>query len=213
MKNLYKKLAALLMIFGVAAMMSAQNMLMTLTDTTADPQKDYTIEMVKTGEKDGKPLYEFNGQVDDYTFMFMQMGWDGQENAWAFGGIAVPPSGSFNVIAFVSTENTPYPPTDGAMWQTAAGGFVVKKGVNLGVSKASEVRAEIYPNPVKDVLFVHTAEKAAEVQLFTMDGKAVKSQKTSDGKAQLNVSGLSKGVYLLKVKTASGVSTKKIVKQ
>lgn len=54
----------------------------------------------------------------------------------------------------------------------------------------------IYPNPVKDELFVSGLKKEADYEIFTADGRLVKKGK-SDKKIQ--VSFLQKGVYFIKI--------------
>ncbi|SIO30117.1 Por secretion system C-terminal sorting domain-containing protein [Chryseobacterium scophthalmum] len=54
----------------------------------------------------------------------------------------------------------------------------------------------IYPNPVKDELFVSGLKKEADYEIFTADGRLVKKGK-SDKKIQVSL--LQKGVYFIKI--------------
>ncbi len=70
----------------------------------------------------------------------------------------------------------------------------------------------VYPNPVRNVLTVKGGVDVDTMpyQLFAIDGKKVLEGISTDG-APINVSGLTKGVYMLKL--GKSVAVKKIVKQ
>lgn len=54
----------------------------------------------------------------------------------------------------------------------------------------------IYPNPVKDELFVSGLKKEADYQIFTADGRLIKKGKTDK---KIEVSILQKGIYFIKI--------------
>jgi hypothetical protein len=54
----------------------------------------------------------------------------------------------------------------------------------------------IYPNPVKDELFVLGLKKETNYDIFTADGRLVKKGKTDK---KIGVSLLQKGVYFIKI--------------
>ena len=66
----------------------------------------------------------------------------------------------------------------------------------------------MFPNPVKDVLNITTQENLEKVEVFNLLGKKVLSANTKN----VDVSSLSKSVYLVKLTSDKGVSTKKLVK-
>ncbi|MCX7696277.1 MAG: T9SS type A sorting domain-containing protein [Bacteroidales bacterium] len=72
-------------------------------------------------------------------------------------------------------------------------------------------RVQVYPNPVKDKLFV-IAEQS-EVELQSIDGKLI-YRSFSEDKVELSLAGLSKGVYVLKIKKlpTSAIEVFKIIK-
>ena len=80
---------------------------------------------------------------------------------------------------------------------------------NLGVQNNSTSKMKVYPNPVKDILNIQSDEKIERTEIYSLDGKLIKSVSKS---AQIDFSHLSKGVYLLKIHTKSGVRTEKIIK-
>jgi len=80
---------------------------------------------------------------------------------------------------------------------------------NLGVKQNAVSQFVVYPNPFNDMLNIKGIENA-DYKVFTIDGKLVKSGKTS---AQLNLSDLSKGLYLLQLSANGSTETKKIIKK
>ena len=66
--------------------------------------------------------------------------------------------------------------------------------------KAAASEIKVYPNPAKDVLNIAGAANT-QFTIFEMGGKAVMSGKLSDGK--VNVSSLTKGVYMIQVGKSS----------
>lgn len=77
----------------------------------------------------------------------------------------------------------------------------------------SKNKIGVYPNPVSDVLNIEAKEKIERFDIFDLTGKTVLSDKANSNRLEINVSHLSTGNYLLKVKTASGTSTQKIIKK
>lgn len=87
----------------------------------------------------------------------------------------------------------------------------ISSGSSLGV-KSVEIDGSItvYPNPVKDQVFVKSANDIVELNIFNLVGQKIYSQKNSARNPQVNVSGLAKGNYILQTidKTGSSTSTK-----
>ncbi|WP_083862138.1 T9SS type A sorting domain-containing protein [Flavobacterium sp. B17] len=87
----------------------------------------------------------------------------------------------------------------------------ISSGSVLGV-KSVEIDGSttVYPNPVKDQLFVKSANDIVELNIFNLIGQKVYSQKNSLKNPQVDVSSLAKGNYILQTidKTGSSTSTK-----
>lgn len=79
----------------------------------------------------------------------------------------------------------------------------------VGVEALVQNGWNIYPNPVNDQLVIE-AEEPAEIEVIDMTGKIVQSERLKSGKNALNVSLLTRGVYL--IRSASGANVK-FVKQ
>ena len=72
----------------------------------------------------------------------------------------------------------------------------------------------IYPNPAVDQCTVTSEDGAiANVVVYDLYGKIVKSVQVNSNSAQIDMGGLAKGTYLIRVITDRGVSTQKVIKQ
>lgn len=83
-------------------------------------------------------------------------------------------------------------------------------GNTLGIENAeNEANVAIYPNPVRNMLNIE-GNNVKNVEVIDMDGRVVL---TNDRAGQIDMSNLSDGVYMVRVMSENGVSTKKIVKK
>ena len=69
----------------------------------------------------------------------------------------------------------------------------------------------IYPNPVKDMLHV-TCDNLQQYEVFSLDGKLVKSMQTRNDEDVIDLSNLGSGIYLIRITTDKGVATRRIIK-
>ncbi len=89
--------------------------------------------------------------------------------------------------------------------------YTVNVSAVLGTSDLKKTQISVYPNPVKDVLNVSTADKKVmAVEFYSADGKLVKTAKDA---AAVNTSDLQKGVYIVKVKTSDSEKSFKVIKE
>lgn len=88
---------------------------------------------------------------------------------------------------------------------------VTKNGAVLSTEKFNAFEFNTYPNPVKDQLFINSKETINKVEVFNLLGKKVLS--VNNVKGAVEVSSLSKSIYILKLTSDKGVSTKRFVKQ
>ena len=74
----------------------------------------------------------------------------------------------------------------------------------LGTSSVKiDDRPNIYPNPVKDLLYVNSDKEYTSYSIYNMAGQMVASEKMS-GKSGMNVSRITVGQYLLKLTDKNG---------
>ena len=69
--------------------------------------------------------------------------------------------------------------------------------IGVGIDE-NEVMFAIYPNPAKDFININTNAVKYDYQLINSLGQVIISG-TANGEYQLNISGINKGVYFLKV--------------
>lgn len=80
---------------------------------------------------------------------------------------------------------------------------------SLGNSKNEIEGLRIYPNPANDIVMISSNTMAVKsVQLFDMVGKEVMNVETS---SSINVSSLTKGIYVMKVTEEGKTSTSKLI--
>lgn len=87
--------------------------------------------------------------------------------------------------------------------------------ISLGISSVNQQAINVYPNPANDYLEVSIADRwVEEVSIFNISGQEVylKPFSQSNEKFKIDISQLQKGIYILKVKTGSGIYSGKFVK-
>lgn len=87
-----------------------------------------------------------------------------------------------------------------------------KDEVNLlavnDITKA-KVNLTLFPNPASDFLNIESKAKVEAVQVYDMSGKSINSSVLDN---KVDVRNLSKGTYIIKVKTTAGETTQKFIK-
>lgn len=84
------------------------------------------------------------------------------------------------------------------------------KGV-LGVEAINLNNVNIYPNPTDDFLYISSNSPVSEILLVNSLGQIIMTERSTN---QINISQLSKGLYLAHIITADGVSSiEKIIKK
>lgn len=83
---------------------------------------------------------------------------------------------------------------------------------SMSVSDVSNSELKIYPNPVKDLIYLDAKEKISEIRLYDLAGKYFGELKLSNQNSA-DLSSIVSGIYLLKVKTETGIYNLKFVKK
>ncbi len=81
-----------------------------------------------------------------------------------------------------------------------------------GVENESLVTLNMYPNPAIDVLNISAQSTINTVEIFNVLGQKVITIQVEDTSAEINVSNLNAGIYLIKYEINNSTSTKKFVK-
>ena len=81
-------------------------------------------------------------------------------------------------------------------------------GNSAGISETGAAKIDFYPNPVVDKLYI--SEVASEVSVIDINGRVLMNEKNV---RMVDMSALTSGVYMVRVVTENGMTTKKVVKQ
>ncbi|MDW9381293.1 T9SS type A sorting domain-containing protein [Chryseobacterium sp. JV558] len=109
-------------------------------------------------------------------------------------------------IAFYSTTED--------IWFIGIDDFQISaNSLSVSDAKADNSRASIYPNPVKDILYIKNKTKISEINIYDFNGKLVKKEMMSSENGTVNVSELSTGNYILKIKDKETEKGYKIIKK
>lgn len=144
----------------------------------------------------------------------------------ALGGskvIALPASGNFSVTA-TGAELAPgliiqygfriYGLNANPANEVANGSVVVSES-SLSVERNEIQDLSVYPNPTSNKWIISTlAERITAVEVYDMLGKRVISIDADDNTTRISIDGenLAKGMYVSKISSENGVSTRKLIK-
>ena len=71
---------------------------------------------------------------------------------------------------------------------------------------------KVYPDPAKDILNVSGILEEAAIGIFDISGKSILTGSLNDSFNKINISGLPRGVYILKLKIGDSIVMKRFVK-
>ena len=83
----------------------------------------------------------------------------------------------------------------------------------LGVESFTQLDFDFYPNPTKNSITITANGTIQSIQLCDMQGRVLMTRKADAVQATIDVSNYSNGIYFLKVNSANGEKSKKIVKE
>ena len=83
---------------------------------------------------------------------------------------------------------------------------------DIGVDEEYALDVVLYPNPVNDVLHLE-CENMTGYDVYSYDGRLIKSSQTSDNEAVIDFSDFDSGAYLLKIKTIDGTFIRRVIKK
>ncbi|GGD06211.1 glycosyl hydrolase family protein [Hyunsoonleella pacifica] len=87
----------------------------------------------------------------------------------------------------------------------------VYQNLGLSVNKNELNPFKIFPNPASDTLHVESTQKVDKIEIYTLLGNKVITQKESID--SIEISNLSKGVYLIFIYSKNKITAKKLLKQ
>ena len=80
----------------------------------------------------------------------------------------------------------------------------------LNVSENNRSITSIYPNPSKDIIFINSEKQTIKIELYNISGQKLSENKNSNS---ININYLPAGIYLIKIYSNEGISTKRVVKE
>jgi len=98
--------------------------------------------------------------------------------------------------------------------KTESPGFCTNDFLTTSLSEISNANIMIYPNPASrniniDIIDYH---KKAEIELYDIAGNIIASQLISKSEKGIDISTISKGIYILKIKLGNSICFRKITK-
>jgi hypothetical protein len=99
-------------------------------------------------------------------------------------------------IGFTLAEIFVVPSTDVVLNANYLGAVPVPGGIN---ELATNDNSDIYPNPANDVIFVSSAQSIKSISVFNTPGALVKSEYLNNFSGEINISELSKGIYIVRM--------------
>jgi hypothetical protein len=85
-----------------------------------------------------------------------------------------------------------------------------------GINTQADVRFRIYPNPADDQLFIESSELVQKfnLEIYNLTGQLVMNRTfQSTSYVDLDISGLTNGIYVLKVTTDKGIYNSRVIVQ
>ena len=91
----------------------------------------------------------------------------------------------------------------------------VESLLGIDTNSASATKFLVYPNPTKNVVNItNSSSQISTIEITDLNGRVVKQNNFSNTTdAQINISDLSTGVYMMKIISDNGTTTKKIIKE
>lgn len=79
------------------------------------------------------------------------------------------------------------------------------------VAVADDLKLKVFPNPVRDIMYIYTDAEISEVSVIDLSGRVVVRQSGANNQVALGM--LPSGCYVARIATSAGVRTVKIVKE
>jgi hypothetical protein len=90
----------------------------------------------------------------------------------------------------------------------------VAVSVDLSTSNFAKNQLKVYPSPVNDLLYVSSETNTIDsLKIVDFNGRTVKQLSVNNQNAEINVSDLTAGVYMISIETENGSTVQKFVKQ
>ena len=117
-----------------------------------------------------------------------------------------------SVISGVQGDRNPFidnPYLASLIW---GGATAQNRWNSLGVKENSEFNITMYPNPVQNDFVYFNATQDLNVIIYNILGKEVKVENLTTNKDFIDVSSLPNGIYMIRLSSENGSTTKKLIK-
>ena len=88
----------------------------------------------------------------------------------------------------------------------------INRNGGIGIDEEYATNLILYPNPVKDLLHVG-CDNLKQYDVFSVDGKLIRSSQTDSDEDIIDLSGLESGIYMLRITSDKGAVTRRIIKE
>lgn len=99
-----------------------------------------------------------------------------------------------------------------AAGSTGSDTWAVCQNQTQSINNAINFDFDLYPNPVKKIVFITAAESIDMVRIFDLTGRMIKQVNPNSTEFSLNVENLSKGAFLVKLNAGNKEVTTKFIK-
>ncbi|WP_310555840.1 CotH kinase family protein [Flavobacterium sp.] len=104
--------------------------------------------------------------------------------------------------------------TDVTLDNNLASSWIASTNALLYTNQFNTINTSLFPNPVVDVVTIQSNQELALIEIFDISGKKVHTAYLNSNRAQINMSNMMSGFYIVKILDSNGkMETQKIVKQ
>jgi hypothetical protein len=130
-----------------------------------------------------------------------------------------------NLVDYVKySDSSPWPDADGNGYYLRLAGLTLDNSlpeswiasndlITSTDTPASSVILTVYPNPVSDILTISSETEISSISLYDLRGNRLLVMRCNDSLCTVDVSGLIRGTYIVRVFTAEGSQAVKFVKE
>ena len=90
--------------------------------------------------------------------------------------------------------------------------FIIELDTSLSLEDKSKFNFKLYPNPAKNHLTVSASQNINNIEIYNVVGQQIKNSVLNTPQKHIDVSDLSKGLYLINIFIDDTVSTHKFIK-
>lgn len=97
---------------------------------------------------------------------------------------------------------------EGDIWVTTSTGITEITDINIGIAERNDKHFTLYPNPTSDALFITLSNTLqSRCQIYSAEGRSVFNGPLFTGRTNIDVSGFTAGLYVVRITNAAGTET------